>query len=193
MARKLLLLDIEKAMEIVEDFLRRKNLRYEIEKYRTRYGLRLIKYKLKFFKKIKIINYGWGVEVVIPRGFKELEAVFSVYEFRPPERPKVKGRWDYVLELQIYEKKAEMVKRAMKIRISTLTALFLVGVFVEGFWPNLGWFLFLLAFLLLPIALITPALRGGGRFVEPTEWAIPLLYPYYKAKIRRLKELCNEI
>ncbi len=161
MARKSLLLDIEKAMEIVEDFLRREGLRYKIEKFRTRYGLRLIKYKINFLKKIKIINYKWGVEIVLPRGFKELESILSVYEFRPLERPKVKDRWDYILELQIYEKKVEMVKRAITIRMVIVTTLLLVGMFVKGFWSGLGSLLLLLAFLFLPISLIVPALRGG--------------------------------
>ncbi|GEM_PF-6114573 len=196
MTRKLLSLDIEKAMEIVEDFLRRKNLRYEIEKYRTRYGLRLIKYKLGFLKKIKIINYKWGVEIVIPRGFKELEAILSVYEFKPLERPKIKDKWDYILELQIYEKKAEIAKRAIVIRMLMLATLLLVGVFVEIFWPGLGQFLFFYSLVLLPISLLAPAHERASMlmdFAEPTEWAIPLLYPYYRVKIEKLKELHNEI
>jgi len=65
-ARKSLSLDLEKATEIIENFLKCNGLKYEVKRYYTRYGLRLIKYKVGFLKKIKVINYEWGVEVVIP-------------------------------------------------------------------------------------------------------------------------------
>jgi hypothetical protein len=66
MVRKLLSLDIEKAMEIIEGFLKDNGIKYEFEPFYTRYGLRIAEYKLGFLKKIKLINYGWGVEVKIP-------------------------------------------------------------------------------------------------------------------------------
>ncbi len=184
MSRRSLHIDIETAMNIIEDILERRGVKFRTKRFYTRYGLRKVEYRLGFLKRIRIINYEWGVEVVIPRSLKELDSLLSAYEFRIP---KVKDKWD-VLELQIYEKKLEMAKGAIKVRTSTLATLCLVSVFVEAFCPGLGWWMFDLALLLLPISLIVPAMRGGYEFVEPTEWAIPLLYPYYKAKIRRLKE-----
>ena len=42
MVRKLLSLDIEKAMEIIEGFLKDNSMKYEFEPFYTRYGLRML-------------------------------------------------------------------------------------------------------------------------------------------------------
>lgn len=142
-------LNIEKIMEIAEKFFKCKNARFEVKRFRTRYGLRYIEYGLGFLKKIKIFSYMWGAEIILPRGFKELKSILSVYELKLPEKPKIKDRWDYVLELQIYEKKVGMVKRAIAIRT---VMLLLIGAFVENVYPDSG-LKFVLAF--LPILLLS--------------------------------------
>ena len=182
MVRKLLSLDIEKVMEITEGFLKDNSMKYEFEPFYTRYGLRIAEYKLGFLKKIKLINYGWGVEVKIPRSLKRLESILSVYELRLPEKPKIKDRWDYVLELQIYEKKLEMARKAIMFRTPVTLALILIGAITKSI-PSP-------ACIIALFVLIVPTWKYGGSFpdfAEPSEWAIPILYPHYKAKVKELR------
>ena len=88
MVRKLLSLDIEKAMEIIEGFLKDNGIKYEFELFYTRYGLRIVECKLGFLRRIKLINYGWGVEVKIPRSLKRLESScpFTSLDFQKSQR-----------------------------------------------------------------------------------------------------------
>jgi hypothetical protein len=182
MVRKLLSLDIEKTMEIIESFLKDRGMKYEFKPFYTRYGLRLVEYKLGFLRRIKLINYGWCVEAETPRSLKRLESILSVYELRLPEKPKIKDRWDYVLEFQIYEKKLEMAKKAIMFRTLVTLALILIGVITKSIPP--------LACTIALFVLIVPTWRYGGSFpdfAEPSEWAIPVLYPHYKAKVKELR------
>jgi len=182
MVRKLLSLDIEKTMEIIEGFLKDRGMKYEFKPFYTRYGLRLVEYKMGFLKKIKLINYGWCVEVKIPRSLKRLESILSVYELRLPEKPKMKDRWDYVLELQIYENKLKMAKKAIMFRTPITLALILISAIIQ---LDLALFVTLLC----ALAFFAPARRGRGNLAEPSEWAIPILYPHYKAKVKELRNI----
>ena len=187
MVRKLLSLDIEDTMKIIEDFLKDNGMRYEFKPLYTRYGLRFAEYKVGFLKKIKIINYDWGVEVKIPRSLKKLDSILSVYELKLPEKPKIRDKWDYVLELQIYEKKLEMAKKAQIFRMLPLLALILpIGAITKSI-PSI-------ACIIALFVLIVPTWRYGGsfpNFAVPSEWAMPILYPYYRAKVEKLSILAN--
>ena len=186
MVRKLLSLDIEKTMEIIEGFLKDNGMRYEFKPFYTRYGLRIVEYKLGFLKKIKLINYGWGVEVKIPRSLKRLESILSIYELRLPEKPKIKDKCDYVLELQIYEKKVEMARKAIMFRTPVTLALILISAIIQ---LDLALFITLLC----ALAFLAPARRGRGNLAEPSEWAIPILYPHYKAKVKELRNMLTPL
>jgi len=179
MSRKLLAVDIWKAMEIVEEFLRSRGIRYDFRPLYTRYGLRLAEYRVGRFRRIRLIGYEWGVEAVVPRGLEELESLLSVYEFKP-HFFKEDG-WNYVLELQIYTRKLEMSGKAMATRFLIVLALLALA---NAF--RLGVSISMVA-CLLAVLMLLPTGRGMRRFEEPTEWAIPALYPYYRMRVSDLK------
>ena len=54
MVRKLLSLDMEKTMEIIEESLKNNSIRYEFRDFYTRYGLRFAEYRLRFLKRLSL-------------------------------------------------------------------------------------------------------------------------------------------
>ena len=125
-----------------------------------------------------VVVYLNGIDVKIPRNLKDLGQILSVYEVREEEIKK-KDHHDLKLDLQIYEGKLKVAKRGIVIR----TIILLFVIFFANPHLNAG-----MIALLLFLMLAFPEARSRFSLAEPTEWAIPLLLPYYAKKIREVKE-----
>ena len=169
--------EAETALRTIEEFFRTRNMEFKKRVYYTRIGLRKVEYELEGGKVVVVI-YLDGVDVKIPRNLKDLGQILSVYEVREEEIKK-KDHHDLKLDLQIYEGKLKVAKRGIVIR--SIILLFIV--FLANPHLNAGMIAFIL-FLMLAF----PEARSRFSLAEPTEWAIPLLLPYYAKKIREVKE-----
>ena len=169
--------DAETALRTIEEFFRTRGLKFEKRVYYTRIGLRKVEYEFEKGKVVVVI-YLDGVDVKIPRNLKDLGQILSVYEVREEEIKK-KDHHDLKLDLQIYEGKLKVAKRGIVVR--SIILLFIV--FLANPHLNAG-----MIALLLFLMLAFPEARSRFSLAEPTEWAIPLLLPYYAKKIREVKE-----
>lgn len=170
--------DAETALRTIEEFFRTRELKFEKRVYYTRIGLRKVEYELEGGK-VVVVVYLNGVDVKIPRNLKDLGQILSVYEVRGEEEIKKKDHHDLKLDLQIYEGKLKVAKRGIVIR----SIILLFVIFLANPHLNAG-----MIVLLLFLMLAFPEARSRFSLAEPTEWAIPLLLPYYAKKIREVKE-----
>ena len=169
--------DAETALRTIEEFFRTRNMEFKKRVYYTRIGLRKVEYELEGGK-VVVVVYLDGVDVKIPRNLKDLGQILSVYEVRE-EEIREKDHYDLKLDLQIYEGKLKVAKRGIVVR--SIILLFIV--FLANPHLNAG-----MIALILFLMLAFPEARSRFSLAEPTEWAIPLLLPYYAKKIREVKE-----
>ncbi|ADC65785.1 hypothetical protein Ferp_1637 [Ferroglobus placidus DSM 10642] len=176
--------ELSSIKSMIEEFLKSKNIKFKVKNFRTRFGIRMVEYRVGLLRRIKIVVYEWGMQVSFPKKFKELENVLSIYRTYPPKLEKDEFL-DRLIELQIYEKKLEVARKALVLRISISAA----ASIIIAFYSFLAALMFFLTFTTL--SLIFPAFRyysPTNPFSEPSNFAVPVLYFKYKSKVEELKK-----
>ena len=182
--RAVLSLDGYKTMEIVEDYLRRKGVRFNVTKISSLDGnVRIAKYKISPFTSIIVVNnyYEEESEVYIPLKYKELIEQLSIY--KKAELPRIQTLEDEYYDTIInFQKALNEFKNSSFVLLmqatSALLGIFILTLIVHIINPLL---------ILLGIIPLLP-LNAGTRYTKPGVFAI-----YYYFKIKKLREKVKEL